>query len=121
MAFGSLGAVLRRRKLEKRLQAAQSWPIATGEVLRWKVVQAEEEIASFETPDQLEAEFYFTIDGEYFGGHFRSVGMSKMEIRAAGEGTPPVKVRYDPANPDHTMVLAEDNMGNLPFRVLSGH
>jgi hypothetical protein len=31
-----------------------------------------------------------------------------------------VNVRYNPANPDETAVLAEDNVGNLPFGVVSG-
>jgi hypothetical protein len=88
--------------------------------LNWKVVPADQEITSFATPEQLEASFYFTLNGEYFGGRFRSVALSKSEVRAIGEGTPPVHVRYDPANPDATVVLAEDNVGNLPFRVLSG-
>jgi hypothetical protein len=29
-------------------------------------------------------------------------------------------VRYNPANPDETAVLAEDNADNLPFGVVSG-
>jgi hypothetical protein len=118
--FHSIGASLRRKKLQKRLHMAQSWTIARGEVLSWKTVAAEEDVASFETPEQLDARFYFTVNGEYFGGHFRSVGLSKSEIRAIGEGTPPVHVRYNPANPDENAVLTEDNAGNLPFRVRSG-
>jgi len=119
--FQSIAASFRHRKIAKRLRLAQSWPLATGEVLSWKTVAAEEDVASFQTPEQLETRYYFTINGEYFGGLFRSVGLDKSEIRAIDEGTPKVHVRYDPANPDEAVVLAEDNVGNLPFRVLSGH
>ena len=116
----SIRSWVRGKKLEKRLRLAQSWPTIQAEVLNWKVVPADQEITSFATPEQLEASFYFTLNGEYFGGHFRSVALSKSEVRAIGEGTLAVQVRYDPANPDATVVLAEDNVGNLPFRVLSG-
>jgi hypothetical protein len=31
-----------------------------------------------------------------------------------------VNVRYNPANPDETAVLAEDNGGGFPFGIVSG-
>jgi hypothetical protein len=116
----SIRSWIRSKNLEKRLRLAQAWPIAKAEVLSWKVVPADEEITSFAKPEQLEASFYFTLNGEYFGGHFRSVALSRREVAAIRPATPPVNVRYDPAHPDATVVLAEDNVGNLPFRVVSG-
>ncbi len=112
---------LRRKKREKLLETARSWPIATGEVLNWKTVAADEELTSFAAPDQIEAQYYFTVNQEYFGGHFRSAAMSKAESHAIAAATPEVQIRYDPANPDTAVVLAEDNVENLPFRVLSGY
>ncbi|WP_213803551.1 DUF3592 domain-containing protein [Granulicella sp. dw_53] len=116
----SLRVWIRTKAQKKRLRLAQSWPIATGEVLSWKLVPAAEEVTSLATPEQIETSFYFTLNGEYFGGHFRSVALSRSEIAAIRPGTPPVNIRYDPKNPDSTAVLEQDNQGNLPFHVLSG-
>lgn len=118
--FDSLRARYRLKALENRVRLAQAWPIAAGEILNWKIVPASEEVASFANPEQIEATFYFTLNGEYFGGHFRSVALSRSEIAAIRQATPSLNIRYNPENPDLTAVLAQDNEGNLPFSVLSG-
>jgi hypothetical protein len=82
---------------------------------------AAEETGTFGNPHQIEARYYFTINGEYYGGHFRSVPMGAVEAGAIAPATPKVQVRYDPAKPDRAVVRAEDNVGNLPFRVMSGY
>jgi hypothetical protein len=46
------------------------------------------------------------------------MGLHESETKATGN--PKVNVRYNPANPDETAVLTEDNGGNLPFKVVSG-
>jgi hypothetical protein len=102
----SIRVRLRRRSREKRLQVAQGWPVATG--------------SSVGALYQLEAGFHFIVNGEYFGGYLRSVAMTHHEAETKAKGTPAVRVRYDPANPDAVAVLAEDNENNLPFRVFSG-
>ncbi len=71
-------------------------------------------------PFQIEAGFHFKINGEYFGGYLRSVGLGLHEAESKAQGNPIVNVRYDPANPDSVAVLAEDNEKSLPFRVFSG-
>jgi uncharacterized protein DUF3592 len=119
--FDSIRAWFRRRSREKKLRLAQAWPVAKGEVLDWKIVPAHEDVSSFAAPNQIEAGYYFTIDGEYFGGIFRSVAMSRIDAAKIAPATPAVNARYDPKDPDNAIVLAEDNEGNLPFRVLSGY
>jgi hypothetical protein len=109
----------RRRSREKKLHAAQAWPIATGEVNRWEVVNADEEASSVGALYQIEAGFHFILNEEYFGGYLRSVALTLHEAETKAKGNPAVRVRYDPANPDTVAVLAEDNEGNLPFRVFS--
>jgi hypothetical protein len=111
---------LRRRSREKKLHAAQAWPIATGEVNHWRVVNADEEAGSVGALYQIEAGFHFIVNGEYFGGYLRSVALALHEAETKAKGNPAVHVRYNPANPDSVAVLAEDNDGNLPFRVFSG-
>ncbi|CAN5649912.1 hypothetical protein BH10ACI4_BH10ACI4_03130 [soil metagenome] len=118
--FDAVRAWFRRRAREKRLALAKGWPLATGEVLGWKTVQAHEDAGTFATPDQIQAGYYFTVKGDYFGGHFRSVAMSRGECAKFAEATPKIQIRYNPADPDEAVVLEEDNIGNLPFRVLSG-
>jgi hypothetical protein len=110
----------RRRSRDKKLRAAQAWPIATGEVNHWEVVNADEEASSVGALYQIEAGFHFILNGEYFGGYLRSVALTLHEAETKAKGTPAVHVRYDPANPDVVAVLAEDNENNLPFRVFSG-
>lgn len=111
---------LRRKSREKRLEAAQGWPCATGEVNRWEILEADPDASSLGTLYQIEAGFHFIVNGEYFGGYLRSVAMPHREAQMHAKGSPAVRVRYDPANPDLVAVLAEDNEGNLPFRVFSG-
>jgi hypothetical protein len=111
---------LRRKSREKKLRAAQGWPKATGEVNQWKAVNADEEANSVGAMYQIEAGFHFIVNGEYFGGYLRSVALTLHEAETKAKGNPAVHVRYDPANPDVVAVFAEDNEGNLPFRVFSG-
>jgi hypothetical protein len=115
----SIRVWLRRRDREKRLRAAKGWPLATGEVNRWDIVAAAEETNATGMMYQIEAGFHFILNGEYFGGYVHSVPMVRREADLAAKGTPAVHVRYDPANPDSVAVFAEDNEGNLPFRVFS--
>jgi hypothetical protein len=109
----------RHRKLQKNLQLAKAWPTVTGEVNQWSILEAEKGVTSFATPCQIEAAFHFTVAGEYYGGYFRSVGLDRKQARDFAKGNPSVVVRYDPANPDTAIVLAEDNSQSLQFRVLS--
>ena len=117
--FDSIGAWLRRRSLQKKLRAASGWPKAVGEVNHWAIVDAEKDAASTATPCQIEASFHFMVNGEYFGGYFRSVGLVRREAERMAKGNPAVNIRYDPANPDSAVALAEDNANNLPFRLFS--
>ncbi len=111
---------LRRREREKRLAAAQGWPVATGEVNRWEIVDADPEASPTGMMVQIEAGFHFILNGEYFGGYVRSVAMVRREAQTVAKGSPAVHARYNPANPDSVVVLAEDNVENLPFRVFPG-
>lgn len=111
---------LRRRSREKKLQSAQAWPIANGEVNHWQILDADTEASSVGSLFQIEASFHFLINEEYFGGYLRSVALPHREAETLAKGNPTVHVRYDPANPDTVAVLAEDNESNLPFRVFSG-
>jgi hypothetical protein len=111
---------LRRRAREKKLQAAAQWPIVQAEINHWQVLSADEEAATMGAAYQIEAGFHFKLNGEYFGGYLRSVAMGLHESETKATGNPMVNVRYDPANPDVVAVLAEDNVGTLPFRVYSG-
>jgi hypothetical protein len=115
----SIRAWLRRREREKRLFAAQVWMKASGEVNHWQIVTADESAASSGLDTQIEAAFHFRVNGEYFGGYLRSVAMVRREAERLAQGAPAVHLRYDPANPNRVAVLAEDNAGNLPFRVYS--
>jgi hypothetical protein len=111
---------LRRRRREKKLLLAAQWPLAQAEINHWQVLNADEEAAGMGAPYQIEAGFHFKLNGEYFGGYFRSVGLGLHEAETKATGDAIVNVRYDPANPDITAVLAEDNVSTLPFRVFSG-
>jgi hypothetical protein len=110
----------RRRNREKKLRLATQWPTTQAEINHWQVLIADEDAATTGAPNQIEAGFHFTLNGEYYGGYLRSVAMGLHESETKATGSPKVNVRYNPANPDETAVLAEDNVGNLPFGVVSG-
>jgi len=111
---------LRHKNREKKLRLAAQWPQAQAEINHWQVLSADEDVASSGVTYQIEAGFHFKINGEYYGGYLRSVALTHHEAESKSTGNPSVNIRYNPANPDETAALAEDNQGNLPFRVVSG-
>jgi hypothetical protein len=108
-----------RKSRQKKLQLAQSWLMIAAEVNHWAVVPADDEANAFGAPFQIEAGFHFMLNGEYYGGYFRSVALAGGEAERQAKGTPTVNIRYNPVNPDVVAVLAEDNKDNLPFKVFS--
>ncbi|HWB32053.1 MAG TPA: DUF3592 domain-containing protein [Acidobacteriaceae bacterium] len=115
----SIRRTARERARQKRVRAAQSWPTAEGEINHWKIVPAGDTTDSFAQTDAIEAAFHFTLNGEYYGGYLRSVPMGHREAEKLATGSPKITLRYDPANPDHNVVLAEENKA-LPFAIVSG-
>jgi hypothetical protein len=111
---------LRRRDREKKVRLAAQWPVGQADINHWQVLNADEEVASMGAPYQIEAGFHFKLNGEYYGGYLRSVAMTHHEAELKSKGEPKVNLRYNPANPDETVVLVEDNGANLPFKVVSG-
>ncbi|HEX4575774.1 MAG TPA: DUF3592 domain-containing protein [Edaphobacter sp.] len=111
---------LRRSRREKKIALAKNWPIAEAEINHWQVLNADDDVATTGAPFQIEAGFHFKVNEEYYGGYLRSVAMTHHEAETKSKGEPKVKVRYNPANPDETAVLAGDNGGNLPFGIISG-
>jgi hypothetical protein len=111
---------VRRRNREKKLRLAAQWPLSKAEINHWQVLPADEETASMGAAYQIEAGFHFKISGEYYGGYLRSVALTHHEAESKAMGSPTVNIRYNPANPDQTAVLAQDNPDNLPFRIISG-
>jgi hypothetical protein len=121
--FFPVDAILRwqrNRKRARKLVQAVKWPSTQAEINHWAVRPADKEYATTGTPYQIEAGFHFKVDGEYFGGYVRSVALTHHEAETKAKGTPTLTVRYNPANPDETAVLTEDNTNSLPFRVISG-
>lgn len=115
--FDSIRLWMRRKDRQKRLRLALQWPTTLGEVNHWAVLPADEEAASMGAPYQIEAGFHFVLNGEYYGGYFRSVALPSGEAERLAKGNPSVKVRYNPSDPDSVVVLPEDNTDNLPFKV----
>ena len=111
---------LAERVRRKRVQLAAGWPQATAHINGWKVLPAGNAAKSFTQTDFIEARFHFQLNGEYYGGYARSVAMGRREAEKLAVGSPEIHIRYNPANPDEAVVLAEDNAGKLPFEVVSG-
>jgi len=119
--IGGIRRLLQRGRREKRVGLAKNWPMVEAEVNRWHVQNADPDDASMGAMYQIEAGFHFKVNGEYYGGYLRSVAMTHHEAEMKSKGEPKVNVRYNPANPDETAVLAGDNSGGtLPFPVISG-
>lgn len=115
----SIRRAARERARLKRVAVAQGWPQVQAEINHWKIIPAGEAAESFSRTDVIEAAFHFTLNGEYYGGYLRSVPMGGRDAEKAATGNPKITVRYDPANPDHNVVLAEEN-NSLPFAIVSG-
>ena len=109
-----------RRNRDRKLRLAAQWPQTTAEINHWQVLTADKETASMGAAYQIEAGFHFKMNGEYYGGYLRSVALTHHEAESKAKGSPTANIRYNPANPDQTAVLAEDNPANLPFRIISG-
>jgi hypothetical protein len=122
MAFliDSIRRGLRESARKKRVQLAAGWPQTTAKVNLWKVLPAGDEAESFTQTDFIEGGFSFLLNGEYYGGYLRSVAMGRRDAEKLAVGDPSVNVRYNPSNPDQTVVLADDNVGTLPFEIISG-
>jgi hypothetical protein len=118
--IGGIRRLLQRSRREKRVGLAKNWPMVEAEVNRWHVQNADPDDASMGAMYQIEAGFHFKVNGEYYGGYLRSIAMTHHEAEMKSKGEPKVNVRYDPANPDESAVLAGDNSGNLPFGLVSG-
>jgi len=127
--------LVRRPQREKALQQAATWPGITAKLLGSKVVPKDllaEEGTAFQTV-QIESTFYFTLAGSenaatsengdeigYYGGHLRSLPLSDSEAHRLLSHIPedtPVRVRYNPADPNQTHTLASDNPNALPFEI----
>lgn len=118
--IGAIRRVLEERARRKRVQLAAGWPQATARINGWKVMPAGDDAKSFSESDLIEARFHFHLNGDYYGGYLRSAPMGRRDAEKLAVGEPEVNVRYNPANPDEAVVLAEDNAGKLPFEVVSG-
>lgn len=115
----SIRRSLRENARKARVRSAADWPQARAEINSWKILPVGEEADSFTQSDYIEAGFSFVLNGEYYGGYLRSVAMARKEAENLAIGSPPVSVRYNPTNPDHVVVIAEDNPA-LPFALVSG-
>jgi hypothetical protein len=115
----SIRRTFRERARTKKVQLAAQWPQTEAAVDIWKVLPAGDESESFTQTDCIEASFHFTLNGEYYGGYLRSVAMGRKEAEKLAVGSPSINVRYNPANPDETAVLAEDNAA-FPIQLVSG-
>ena len=119
--LGWIFRAVRRRGRERELQEAAGWPTTTAKLLAGNVVTRDElaEGTSAQTT-QVEFQYYFSLNEEFFGGYLRSVACSDSEgrrwLRDVPEGTL-VTVRYDPKDSDKTHALARDNAGKLPFAI----
>ncbi len=120
--FDWLIRFLRQRKREKALAAAANWPTTTAKLLTSKVLPkdlAADGGTTFQDR-QIEAAFYFTLEGSYYGGHLRSTPLSDSEAHRLLKQLPedlPVTIRYNPANPDQTVTFDTDNQGTLPITI----
>ena len=93
------------------------WPKVQARVERCEPAALRPEI-HFNTPSApvpgIRLYYSFSVDGSLYGGHFAEIGFSlesQIEefIGRFGEGAT-VTVRYDPKNPDSSVLLVKDNL-----------
>ncbi len=50
---------IQRSKRAKKIALAQNWPMVEAEINHWRVMNADDEVATTGTPFQIEAGFHF--------------------------------------------------------------
>lgn len=114
-----IARTLHKRRRDRELAAAASWPIVEAHLLKPVIVSKDELAEGTNAQDsQLEIPYYFTLPESpgqpsgYFGGHLRTVALSYSEasrlIPQIPEGAP-IRVRYNPQDPDQNHTFATDN------------
>lgn len=127
--INAITRALHKRRRDRELAAAASWPITDAHLLKPEIVTKDELAEGTAAQDsQLEIPFYFTLaestgqPSGYFGGHLRTIALSYSEasrlIPQIPEGTL-IRVRYNPQDPDQNHTLAADNAGLIPVAVWS--
>jgi hypothetical protein len=128
--FSAIARAIHKRRRDRELAAAASWPITDAHTPKPIIVSKDELAEGTAAQDsQLELPFYFTLaesagkPSGYFGGHLRTVALSYSEasrlIPRIPEGTL-IRVRYNPQNPDQNHTLAVDNADLIPIAVWPG-
>ena len=118
--FDPIRRFFHERARRVRIKDAASWPQTQAHINHWKLLPAGDASQSFSQTDIIEAAFHFTLNGEFYGGYLNSIPMGRHDAEKFATGSPEIIVRYNPANTDRTVVLAEDNKGKLPFQIVSG-
>ncbi|HZQ41842.1 MAG TPA: hypothetical protein VFA99_01230 [Acidobacteriaceae bacterium] len=128
--MNAITRALHKRRRDRDLAAAASWPLIEAHTLKPVIVMKDDLAEGTVAQDsQLEIPFYFTLPENaanqpsgYFGGHLRTVALSHSEasrlIPRIPEGTL-IRVRYNPRDPDQNHTLAPDNADLIPVTVWS--
>ena len=108
---GLIGSMIRTVRRERRRSQALRWSFADGTFTRFTT--------SYGSPTLPLVDYTYQVNGEPHAGSATGLPIKDDRINQIGDvidSLPIVRVRYDPANPQTSRILNEDNPG-LPFEI----
>lgn len=103
--------IVRLVRRERRRSQALSWSITDGTLTRFTT--------SYGSPTLPLVDYAFQVNGQSHDGSAAGLPIKDDQINQIGDvidSIPTLRVRYDPANPQRSRILNEDNP-RIPFEI----
>ena len=103
--------IVRMVRRESRRKQAFGWDIADGKLTRFTT--------SYESPTLPLVDYEYQVNGQTHAGSATGSPIEDDQINQIGDvidSLPALRVRYDPANPERSRILNEDNP-RIPFEI----
>jgi hypothetical protein len=108
---GLIGSMIRTVRRQRRRSQALRWSFADGTFTRFTT--------SYGSPTLPLVDYTYQVNGETHAGSGTGLPIKDDQINQIGDvidSLPTLRVRYDPANPEKSRILNEDNPG-IPFEI----
>ncbi|HWG17573.1 MAG TPA: hypothetical protein VN678_06895 [Acidobacteriaceae bacterium] len=108
---GIIGSIIRTVRRERRRSQALRWDVADGAITRFTT--------SYGFPTLPLLDYAYTVSGQAHDGSATGSPIKDDQINQIGDlidSLSSVKIRYDPAKPERSRLLNEDNP-RIPFDI----
>lgn len=106
-----VGSIIRTVRRDRRRSQALRWSVTDGTFTRFTT--------SFGSPTLPLLDYTYQVNGQTHVGSVTGLPIKDDRINQFGDvidSLPTVRVRYDPANPERSRILNEDNP-HIPFEI----